>query len=42
MLVNRESTVAKGVCGYFTTAQHMKLAKNLSQKTTSNYTDFLV
>jgi hypothetical protein len=46
MLVNLESTVAKGVCGYFTTAQHMKLAKNLSQKTyfraTSNYTDFLV
>jgi hypothetical protein len=29
MLVNLESTVAKGVCGYFTTAQHMKL----SQKT---------
>jgi hypothetical protein len=33
MLVNLESTVAKGVCGYFTTAQHMKLAKNVSQKT---------
>jgi hypothetical protein len=33
MLVNLESTVAKGVCGYFTTAQHMKLAKNFSQKT---------
>jgi hypothetical protein len=32
MLENLESTVAKGVCGYFTTAQHMKLAKNLSQK----------
>jgi hypothetical protein len=34
MLVNLESTVAKDVCGYFTTAQHMKLAKNLSQKHT--------
>jgi hypothetical protein len=33
MLVNLESIVAKGVCGYFTTAQHMKLATNLSQKT---------
>jgi hypothetical protein len=32
MLVNLDSRVAKGVCGYFTTAQHMKLAKNLSQK----------
>jgi hypothetical protein len=25
MLVNLESTVVKGVCGNFTTAQHMKL-----------------
>jgi hypothetical protein len=33
MLVNLDSRVAKGVCGYFTTAQHMKLAKNVSQKT---------
>jgi hypothetical protein len=29
-----ESGFAKGVCGYFTTAQRMKLAKNLSQKHT--------
>jgi hypothetical protein len=33
MLVNLDSRVGKRVCGYFTTAQHMKLAKNLSQKT---------
>jgi hypothetical protein len=33
MLVNLESPVAKGVCGYFTTAQHMKLAKKLYHKT---------
>jgi hypothetical protein len=33
MLVNMESRVAKGVCSYFTTAQHMTFAKNESQKT---------
>jgi hypothetical protein len=32
MLVNLESRVAKDVCGYFTTAQHMTFAKNYSQK----------
>jgi hypothetical protein len=38
MLVNLESTVAKGVCGYFTTAQHMKLAKNVIPKNILKHT----
>jgi hypothetical protein len=41
MLVNLESRVAKGVCGYFTTAQHMTFAKMNPKKYTLGSLKFL-